>query len=755
MKRALSVSMMSASAIVAVVGAAKSVQADVPITPPSVYAWNSFDYGAGAGNAPGAVSYNGAAGTPTWSWIPITISGGNPFNSAPVIDSNGRIYAIGTYHSNPAPASLTTASNLTGIFTASRGINNSPDLNLFQSWAACQTDPNPANSAYNYKFTSNAGSATAIFSPLKVSGTMVGLGAVIGNPLNTAGAPAINESTSGSGAGATLQNNQELFTTSYPSTTSFSARTGSVLALPNTQDWTMTPSGTVSGNDQTLYRSGGFTGQAGDMNSSGTCLAAYTLATVGPNPATASVTANATTTGTSGNNTFLGTVSSSGTLDVIARAGDLAFGAGSVQFCNNSSNGAAGTQNGVGGNFAMIARNGSVFYDASFLSRGTGTTNTSQPNNGFTAGPGGITNTNDSTAWIYNPNTPGTRFDKNVQIYNEGDNVPVHTDPISGLQTSDGSSRWTGAIQASAIGGSFSNAGAFYQATAFQGNNLVTSGQTQNNNFYLISDAAHGTTPTFVMRQNDIAPGFSAASNVHLGTVAGVGMHINNNGQVAFHAFLQSTDSTSVTANVSPVTSGGLVTTPGNGANNTAVFTGMPGGTGPTALHMIARTGDPAPGFNGAYLDLSAANNKILLNNAGDVVLTASLTANAGGAGTIGTVGQPLPPTVSFSQTVLYAYNVSYGLVPLIYTGEAVDVGAGSPKYVASFNANSSRNGDGGMLQLNDNGQLVLQVNLSDNPINGAVTPSSTAYIVLQVPTPGAGAMALLGVGLLARRRRR
>lgn len=726
MSRCLSSSAVAIAALLAAAGLARTVSA-INIAPPSVYLWTGHNYGAGAGNAPGAVSYNGAPGTPVWTWNDSSMS------SQPWIDSSGRIYATGAFSATPGVANIDPSFSVYGQFTASSGINNSPDLNLYQNWATGQTDPNTG-----YQLTNNDGTSNGLspFSTLRVSGTSVGLGVRIGNPLGTPPGTGVQEFDDGIGPTALLQNNTQLYTGNFGSQT-HTARQGSVLAVPNSNDWTAIPSGTVNVNNSTDYRSD-LSQQFSDMNTSGTWLMPVRFATEGPNPATPSVFASGTDSAATGNASALALVTPTGSTTIIARCGDLPFGPGGPQFVNGS-NGNFGA-NGVGGYFMKMARNGQVAYDAGFLNVGL----EGQP------GPGGVTSTNDSSAWIYTPGS-GSRATQNTQIYQESLNVPTHVDPISGLATSNGSATQGGGINTS--GSSFSNAGILYTTTP-EGGDTTFDPNISNAQFTMISTVASGMTPTWVMRQNDIAPGFSAASNVHIGAVNTSSLHINNSGRVAFGAQLQSTSTAAVQPHLFPdidFFGSGNVLTPGIQGNDGAVFAGLPGITGPTGLKVIARTGDLAPGMGGARLSIETGNLGMNANNRGDVVFLAGLTSYAPGD-IIGVVGEPAPP---FNPTqVLYAWNESYGLVNLLSTGQLIELETGVFKYINQFGAYGVDNGDGGSMTLNDNGQLVVWLRLADSP-DPFASATSTAYVVLQVPAAGTGSLALLGVGIMARRRRR
>jgi hypothetical protein len=739
MSQKMSIGMWSAACIAACAGMATSAKA-INIAPPSVYLWTGHDYGAGVGNAPGALAYNGGA-TPVWTWQP------SSFASQPLIDSAGRIYFGGTIKSSIAIGAIATTTNVVGIFSASSGINNSPDVAPYQNFFTGQVDTGTGMIYGAGATLTSSGFSTS--GNMRVSGSAVGLGAQIQNPLGSPAGTGINTSTSTS----TLQNNTVMYSGNFGSQTFTARASRAITTVPNTNDWTATPSGTTTVMDVTNYNTG-LSQQFSDMNSSGTFLAPLVFAATanpvgtsytGPNAATGTTTATTSVAAATGNAGALALVSPGGATTIIARTGDLPFGAGGPQFANGGNGTSAA--NGVGGFFMKMNRNGQAAYDAAFLARGTLISGST-----YNPGPGGVTTANDSTAWIYTPGS-GPAMNQNTQVYQESNNVPTHIDPATGLSTSNGSATFSGGI--STAGRSFSNAGLFYSATSTGGDTVTTAG-IANSQYTMISTAAGGTTPTWVMRQNDIAPGFTSASNVHMGTVNGSSMSINNAGTVAYYGGLQSTS----TAAVQPTVAfqwnqfgDGLVTAPGIAGNDTAMFAGIPAITGPTGLHVIARTGDAAPGLPGAYINFANGSTPApMMNNVGDIVFGSGLSGYAPGSA-IGVVGQ-VPPSDSWGLIqALWAYNASsYGLVQLLYTNMPVEVETGVFKYISQFSTGGVDNGDGGSMQLNDSGQLVEWVRLSDTP---GGTATSTSYIVLQVPAAGTGGMALLGMGMMARRRRR
>jgi uncharacterized protein (TIGR03382 family) len=231
-------------------------------------------------------------------------------------------------------------------------------------------------------------------------------------------------------------------------------------------------------------------------------------------------------------------------------------------------------------------------------------------------------------------------------------------------------------------------------------------------------------------------------AGVNFGIVGSGNFNLNNDGRVSFGTVLQGT---AVTQNVNVQVSGGfpgvpaVITVPGIQGNQEAIVTGMP-----NALQVIARTGDPAPGFDGLYHKVVTNNGSLVMNNAGDILFQSDTTPFAAGA-TIGSVGQLLA-TVPTGPSVLWGWSQSYGLLPMFYTGQSVEVDPGIFKTVSQFSVHNADNGDGGSSGLNDNGTFVVSLAFTDN---------SWAYVTAQIPAPSTGAMALLGLGMLGRRRRK
>lgn len=695
----------SSAAMLVVAGMATSASA-LNITASSIYFYTGQNYGAGVGFAPGALNKPGDAGPTTWAW-------NTNHSSSPQIDSNGRIYGQLSFAATPAIFSV-SATNNNGIFTAT----SHTDLALVNSWATGQLDATTGN-----PMVSNSGTISGISSSsaLRTSGTALAIGTRVGSPAGAGFGP-INESTSTT----VIANNSLMYSGSLASQ-SFVSRIGdAITTLPSNNDWTMAATPTGLGNVNTNLQ--GASQQTWGMNSAGTHVLGTTLVTT-------AASANPAVTATS---TFLGTISAGGSYNVIARAGDLPFGVGGPAFKNGS--------NGVGGFNAKINRNGQVLYDAGFV----------------VDAATGVTSSNDSSAWIYTPGA-GTRAMQNVQIYQESVNVPAHTDPVTNMQTSDGSATFSGGATFSQR--SFSNAGVLWSGTP-SGGDTVTTGSATNNQMLFTSTAAGGMTPTWMLRKNDIAPGFTAVSDVRQGTINGSNMAINNSGVIAYASTLQG----SVQATVAPTatitfpppfglpTQGPPLITPGVMGNDAAIFLGMPGAGGSGGLRAIARTGDAAPGFTGMYYNIQPGNGgAVNLNNAGDLLFRCPVVNTA--AGTEFTIngwqlagGSNYPSQWSFSD-VLFGYSAALDqVVPMLYVGQQIEVDPGVYKYITQFGVNTTDNGDGSSMGLNDDGTFVAWVRTADT---AGGTNNGTAYIVLQIPAPATGVLGLLGVGALARRRRR
>lgn len=398
------------------------------------------------------------------------------------------------------------------------------------------------------------------------------------------------------------------------------------------------------------------------------------------------------------NNTFLATKSAGGSYDVIAQAGTPAPTVGTFE--------AGG--NGVGGFFSRLNRNGQVAFDARLA-------------NTFP-----VTSTSDETAYIHTPGS-GT-----VLVRREGRVAPDSTGAVI-----PGNALYEGGVQTSTR--SFSNAGLLFVSSLTSGDSDTTPGAENTSGLFL----ANTTSTVRVARQNDPLPALGA--NVNLGqiNVNGSNLSINNSGRFAFGASLQGAGVTqSVFPEVDFFGFPQLVLSAGLQGDEQAVITGDVA----TGLNVIARRGDPAPGLPGLRLQIETASLQIALNNNGDILFsTATTPYNIGD--TIGVVGEPaLTSILPGGPTLLMGWTQTAGLIPLLATGQQIEVEPGLFKTLSIFSVLGSDNGDGGAGGLNDNGQFAANLFFEDG---------TWAVTTLFVPAPGAASLAILGFGAFARRRRR
>jgi hypothetical protein len=398
-----------------------------------------------------------------------------------------------------------------------------------------------------------------------------------------------------------------------------------------------------------------------------------------------------------GNNSFIATKTAGGAYNVVAQGGTTAPVTGGI-FQNG------GSGNGVQGFFTRINRNGQVGFGAKLVNAGA------------------VTTANDEVTYIY---TPGSGY---TLAWREGNTA---TDAAGNPDA--GNAKWSTGFTASQRG--FSNAGiAFYNALS--GGDVTTADANTRNDSGIWLASTSGTRR--VLRRNDVAPGFTAGDNVRVGQISTVNLGINNGGNLLFGTALQGSG-VIPKVNVQTDFLTGIVTASGNMGNDNMLVYGQP-----NALTVIARAGDAAPGLTGFYLDVNASSANLCGNNSGDVVFRADTTPYAPGV-TIGVVGQPFNGASTVGPAVLYGWNTAFGLVPLMVQGQSVEVDPGVFKTLANFSLLQFGNGDGACQGLNDAGQFVVQCNFTDG---------TWADIKLQVPTPGVGALALLGLGVASRRRR-
>jgi hypothetical protein len=183
------------------------------------------------------------------------------------------------------------------------------------------------------------------------------------------------------------------------------------------------------------------------------------------------------------------------------------------------------------------------------------------------------------------------------------------------------------------------------------------------------------------------------------------------------------------------------VATTGVQGNNAAILVGTIDG----GFSMIARRGAPAPGTDGLFFNLEPSALNPVLNNNNSFLFDTETTRYMAGE-TIGVVGETASSIRPAGPRIMYSWSPSYGLVPMIYQGQALEVETGVFKTVSQWNVNALDNGNAGGAGLNDDGVFAARITFTDN---------SWAVIRMQIPAPGTGMMAMLGLGALARRRRR
>lgn len=394
-----------------------------------------------------------------------------------------------------------------------------------------------------------------------------------------------------------------------------------------------------------------------------------------------------------GNTGFIGIKSATGAVQVIAQGGQAAPGGGTY------GNGTAG----LNGFNVKLNQNGQVYYDSRLVNSGL------------------VTTANDNRQYIW---TPGSG---SVMVQREGQSAP-----------DSGGAQFTGSPSPSSRG--FSNAGVLY-TSSLSGGDVTTADPNTRNDFGLYISSTTATTK--VVRRNDIVPGFTAGDNVRFGSISS-GYGVNNNGQVLFGAPLQGSgvvQDVDVTFNVTgfpprPVS----VATPGVQGNSAAIFTGTAGN-----LQMIARDGDLVPFSNGLRFNLILGGSSFVQNNNNDILFTTETTFYSVGQ-QIGVAGGALDTVLPAGPRTLMSWTAAFGLVPLLREGQSVEVETGVFRTISGWNVHIQDNGDGGTLAMNDAGQITAYLNFAEG---------GWGVIKFQVPAPGTGGLALLGLGLVARRRRR
>lgn len=460
----------------------------------------------------------------------------------------------------------------------------------------------------------------------------------------------------------------------------------------------------ASGADATGFQNFDFrqlSTQSSSLNSSGTFLwSGGVAAAAGSGGGVGQFVTTNTTTAPFGNSGFIAMRDSGGTINILAQAGQATPGGG---FYQNTTSGSR-----VGGFNIGLNRNGQAWWDARLLNTGL------------------VTSTNDDRAFIHTPGS-GT-----VQVYREGTAAPDATGaPDAG-----------GALFSAGVNvgfRSFSNAGLLFLGNLATGTGDVNTGALTNNSSGLYIATATGTTR--VLRRNDVAPGFTAGDNVRVGQASSSNTSFNNNGFLATATSLQG-EGVTISQNAQfSFPPNQVVTATGVYGNDSAIIAGTPGN-----LSIIARRGDAAPGLPGFTLAFSSSAATPLINNANQVIFDSDTSLSMVGD-ILGVVGAPVSEVLNLGgPRVMLGWGADFGLVPLLYSGQTIEVETGVFRTVSTWTVNTLSNGDGGALGFNDNGRIATRVSFVEG---------GWSVITLQIPAPASGALALLGFGAMARRRRR
>jgi MYXO-CTERM domain-containing protein len=258
-------------------------------------------------------------------------------------------------------------------------------------------------------------------------------------------------------------------------------------------------------------------------------------------------------------------------------------------------------------------------------------------------------------------------------------------------------------------------------------NGLSSLGQTWNNNGRAIFGAKFTASANITAGTNDqgIMTWQSGVTTVNVQSGTTVVPHAFGSGTL-FDVGSTSNSQTRINNNDHFVFSATLNTVGGiTGANDGGLWFADATNVNPTQL--IAQEGTVAPGFGGATFGNGFFG--VASNNADMVVFQNTLSSGVGS---------------------LWGWGPSFGLINLTFVGDTSVLGANYP--LSSFNYLTTGNGNGGVFSFNDNGDLALTVGSAG--IGGAFG-SNAAIVVIHVPAPAVGGLALLGIGALGARRRR
>lgn len=670
---AVSMALTAASAIVSAAGLASSASAAVPVGPTDIIVWGGVNQGRAVPGVPSGSAY-------VWN---------NSAPGSPSISASGRVYFNANFVATPQIGTVSPGSTR-AMFTAT----NSTDLSQFLGFRDGNTDPNNTNLMFGRVNSSNAFSLSGVTGNFRVAGEKVA------NIAYFMGPGVVGNST----AQLTTNNNTAIYVGDTSGSSQSIRQLDALTLFDNTNTAqsvnVRTPVGAISTQFIAMNSSGAV---ATGVSVVATAQAASPAGFINPT-ATATVVSNGTA--------LVYKASPSSPYVVVAQSGQQApggFGAGLYRAQSAS-------DNGVGGFYVKLNRNGQLAYSAKLVQ-----------------GTQFVTASNDDAGYIYDTNTSTT-----VRFYREGAvGVDASGAPDAGGAVISGS--------ATTWQKSFSNAGQVWGATLSGGDVSTTAGSDNSSALYRYDITTN--TNARLWRRNDVAFGFAPTDNVRMGFLStSNNVAHNNSGQVAYLTTLQGSG---VFATQSLQTNGAfppspqLITQVGRAGNDMAIYRH----TGST-VQMIARSGDLAPGFDGGYrFQFELARDEMALNNNGDMLFSSSLTPYAPGQ-TWGTVGQNVA-TVSILPSfprVLFGFTAASGVVPLLYEGMMVEVETGVFKTIQSYTVNLADSGDGGTAGLSDNGFFTARLVFTDN---------SWAVTKLAVPAPSTGVLAGLGMALAARRRRK